>query len=325
MWSSIAPHTQQTYSSSVRQYVELCTSLNIAAWPASQFQLSLFLAHMSGEHRGSGLQPLRALTLRVYLHAIGTFSEQLGYPNLVKGSVQLWRMWRGVQRTERQAVKRVRLPLTTQLLRRVTALSSTSSARQVMLIAACHLAVYGLLRSGELTRNSSRAACPLHWRDIQFVHDDGFVCSKQLFDSASRAKQLRVFLCTSKTDTQRHGITISIAAPSAISSLLRHAQAQGFPLVDSHPVFCEGRDSLRSLTRKELIEFTRSKLRLMPDWRSQAHQFSGHSFRKGGATSLHNAGVAEGMIRTMGRWQSDCARLYVQTNHNAIAAASRLM
>ena len=41
-------------------------------------------------------------------------------------------------------------------------------------------------------------------------------------------------------------------------------------------------------------------------------QFGTHSLRIGGATALFAQGATPMVIRTMGRWSSDCYRLYVR-------------
>ena len=41
-------------------------------------------------------------------------------------------------------------------------------------------------------------------------------------------------------------------------------------------------------------------------------EFGLHSLRIGGATALFQAGADPLVIRTMGRWSSDCYRLYVR-------------
>ena len=41
-------------------------------------------------------------------------------------------------------------------------------------------------------------------------------------------------------------------------------------------------------------------------------QYGAHSYRIGGATALFAAGADPMVIRTMGRWSSDCYRLYVR-------------
>ena len=46
-------------------------------------------------------------------------------------------------------------------------------------------------------------------------------------------------------------------------------------------------------------------------------EFGTHSLRIGGATALFAAGADETVIRTMGRWSSDCYRLYVRACYEA--------
>ena len=53
-------------------------------------------------------------------------------------------------------------------------------------------------------------------------------------------------------------------------------------------------------------------------------QFGTHSLRIGGATALFAAGADETTIRTMGRWSSDCYRLYVRACFESTLKWSRL-
>ena len=52
--------------------------------------------------------------------------------------------------------------------------------------------------------------------------------------------------------------------------------------------------------------------------------FGTHSLRIGGATALFAAGADETVIRTMGRWSSDCYRLYVRACFETTLKWSRL-
>ena len=53
-------------------------------------------------------------------------------------------------------------------------------------------------------------------------------------------------------------------------------------------------------------------------------QFGTHSLRIGGATALFAAGADETVIRTMGRWSSDCYRLYVRACFESTLKWSRI-
>jgi hypothetical protein len=65
------------------------------------------------------------------------------------------------------------------------------------------------------------------------------------------------------------------------------------------------------LTASALVKFTQSLIKRanIPN----AHLFLGHSFRKGGATSLHEAGQPDSLIKMMGRWSSFAFATYIDT------------
>ena len=69
----------------------------------------------------------------------------------------------------------------------------------------------------------------------------------------------------------------------------------------------EGRAS--PLTLQRVREWTRA---LMVAVGENCAHFGVHSYRIGGATALFAAGADPLVIRTMGRWSSDCYRLYVR-------------
>ena len=52
---------------------------------------------------------------------------------------------------------------------------------------------------------------------------------------------------------------------------------------------------------------------LMADEGAVGADFGAHSLRIGGATALYRAGASHVDIMTMGRWSSDCYRLYVRS------------
>jgi len=56
--------------------------------------------------------------------------------------------------------------------------------------------------------------------------------------------------------------------------------------------------------------------RLMQGIGLEPAHFGAHSLRIGGATALFAAGADPNIIRTMGRWSSDCYRLYVHACFN---------
>ena len=53
-----------------------------------------------------------------------------------------------------------------------------------------------------------------------------------------------------------------------------------------------------------------------------ADQYKGHSFRRGGATSLARAGVHDHTIKKMGRWKSGAYHLYIDHSDNQVRQAA---
>ena len=49
---------------------------------------------------------------------------------------------------------------------------------------------------------------------------------------------------------------------------------------------------------------------------SDAAQYAGHSFRRGGTSALKLAGVSDSIIQQHGRWRSDVFRDYIDVEHN---------
>ena len=67
--------------------------------------------------------------------------------------------------------------------------------------------------------------------------------------------------------------------------------------------------------------------RLENVWRIglNSEQFSGHSLRRGGATSLALRGVSDALIQVLGRWQSDAYKRYILQPLVSIRDAMRVM
>ena len=70
------------------------------------------------------------------------------------------------------------------------------------------------------------------------------------------------------------------------------------------------------------VRLSQSKLFIVGE--TTPTDFGTHSLRIGGATALFAAGADETVIRTMGRWSSDCYRLYVRACFETTLKWSRL-
>jgi integrase len=74
------------------------------------------------------------------------------------------------------------------------------------------------------------------------------------------------------------------------------------------------------LTRKALTKALRTAL--IAARVPSAELYKGHSFRRGGATSLARVGVPDSVIKTIGRWKSQAYQLYVDIDLNIMCFAA---
>jgi hypothetical protein len=204
-------------------------------------------------------------------------------------------------------------------------MSDTSVDDRVVWAAIC-TATCGLLRLGELTSSGSAGnRATLRMQDLTLVTREGAClsasdCGPSSSIEVAKIGHLALFIPASKTDPFSSGATIVIAAPlamSAVVAMLRQADADPLP---SAPLFAEADG--RSLRRRTVIDRTRILLTAIGQ---DASEYAGHSFRKGGASSLAAAGVPDHLIQTMGRWASDCYKLYIELPTERLVEAGRKM
>ena len=164
---------------------------------------------------------------------------------------------------------------------------------------ACLLAFFALLRIREYMEAGLRI------RDVRFA----------LYG-------LDIDVAYSKTSLVR--TTLSIAArgdelcPSrALSEYYAHFPSRGLPARRDDPLFVSFTGSSPGpMSADEFIARVRQLYsQAQPDCPSQ--RYAGHSFRRGGATALKLAGVADSDIQRHGRWKSDAYKLYFDADSPA--------
>ena len=141
------------------------------------------------------------------------------------------------------------------------------------------------------------------------------VADAKLHSSSDGMEYLTVHIKRSKTDQRRQGVTLYTGhSGHPVCAGVRNEKEPGcswsrcffsytpFQLADSSPV-----------TKAGLVTFVSHLLRLIG---IDPSQYSGHSFRIGGATSAPLAGLSDYEIKLIGRWNSDCYRRYIRSPLN---------
>lgn len=174
--------------------------------------------------------------------------------------------------------------------------------------AAMTLAFAGFLRCGEFTiaRNAAfNPAIHLTRSSVEFIPD------------MDNATHIRLSLPASKTDPFRRGVTLLLAAaPGAITcpvAALREIY-KGDPWAEGAPLF-SGLEPRTALSRDMFISHLKA---LLASLGLDSTRYSGHSFRRGAATSAAVAGYSDNEIQQLGRWRSDAYRLYIDLPRDRI-------
>ena len=220
-------------------------------------------------------------------------------------SPDLERLIAGVRRLYGEAGTQERRPITKDLLLQMLPHLSRRTREGATLHAAFCLAFAAFLRVGEFTyADSDRGKADFgKW----------FLTRRSvtLFDN-----HLELTLPASKTDRFRRGITLTVAASGddacpvrAIRHLFRWKAPLDSPLFETPGGF----------TRELVVGQVRQILALL----GVKGHYSGHSFRRGAATSARLAGLSDEEIMLLGRWKSLAYRLYIDTPPERILAASR--
>jgi integrase len=261
---------------------------------------------------------VKPATMKSYITGLRSLHVDMGLPtDGIFDHPRLQRIIHGARRFHGEAGTRERLPITRDVLLKILQCLPrwrTDSA-QANLYAAFCLAFAGFLRVGEFTWSNHTIDNPLEfarwhltWRSV-----------------AIQADRLLLTLPTSKTDPFRHGVTLTIAPSSdpacplaAIQNLLslrmadRHAEFD--PL---QPLFA--RPNNKPFSREYVV----GCLRLCLTHQGIPGHYSGHSFRRGAATSARLAGLSDHEIQLLGRWRSDAYKRYIEVHPDQLLGISR--
>ena len=297
LYNGIAESTRLTYTTPQRSLHEFTAAFGITeGLPPSELTICLWMAWLA-------LRPVRYSTIRTYLYGVRSLCVDFGAGDPLKGNHRIHRVLRGIKRDQgANSGLPPKLPVTFDLLRRIRSVVDPNSAADRLHFAAIATAVSGLFRIGELTVTRMKSA------DEQR--------RLRLSNLGWKGAYFDVTLLASKTDPFREGVTVHVLHPIAVRAMALYLTQRSTALQSGSFLFADGHG--QPLSRSALLAATKAFL-------SKAgvptSGYSGLSFRRGGATSLANAGVPDRLIKTLGRWRSWAYEVYIETSIDQLKAA----
>lgn len=280
-------------------------------WNPSQELLVAFVCYLHMPSLPRSPRGLAHGTMKVYLSAVRHAHVVRGHKNPTADCLVLECALRAIKR-RLGGPKKPRLPVTVALLSAMKEFFDLSQHDMRVVWAALTLGVFGMLRLGEML-----GSVPLRGTDFEF-YQDGMVALN---------------LKASKTDVFREGVRVKVfrngtpVDPSLALWDLGCQRPSGLGGVATNvPTFIMSDGKV--LTKAMLVTFMRTlaaKVEAKYKIGLNAAHFSGHSLRRGGATSLSLRGVSSDVIRIMGRWRSMCYRLYIDSSNQSLRMAAAQM
>ena len=306
---SLAPSTFNSYRAALKSLDCFCREHGtVLTLPVTTDLLCLWVTH-------NALR-LSHSSIRTYLHGIGTMHTLLGHSNPVEGADLVWRAYLGARRVQGgEATVEKRLPITVELLLQLERWQNVDTSDGRMQRAAMWLGTCGLLRSGEFVLRDKDSVllkrCNLSFRDEE-GHERNI--------NEKTVTYMQVKLERSKTDQQQAGVNVVVSHPVALQAmrlyLTRRSEAK-----EKDALFLSQNN--KPLTYNELMQRTHALL--IAAGVEGIERYKGHSFRRGGATSLHLAGQPDSLIKALGRWRSFSFATYIDTPLPTLLAAGRAM
>ena len=304
---AVAPSTKQTYSSGEKRFVEFILLVKRTqveqCLPATESMLTEFVVYLA--------RTIKHSSIKNYLAAVRHYHIRQGFKLNFQKMTRLQLVLRGIKRDQGGQI-RIRLPITIhhlQLFHLLLSIPSTKNYDSIMFWAAMTLAFFGFLRLGELTCNSKFNP------DTHLTPDN---ISFNFIQEMQKPKSMTILIKESKTDPFRVGQTITIGSTSSplcpVLAMKRYLTSRKSL---NGPLFVHA--SGKPLTKQALITETRS---LLTKSGLNAAHYAGHSYRIGAATTAASAELPSWLIKTLGRWTSDCYERYIKIPLTTLSGVS---
>lgn len=285
-----AESTKKTYQTYLKAYLEFCTKFDVNVVPLSSVNLARYIAFLS--------RRLKFNSITNYLNIVRLLHVEAGLTSPVD-SVFIDSVLKGAKRVLGSDTNR-KFPITTKILYAIFSILPLDNSKDLCFWTACLVAFFSFLRKSNLFPDSLPAFNPQQHLSRHNIH----FCTEGV--------RLRLFRTKTIQYSER---TLDIPLPRIPNSPLCPSKAlllnfkQVKPSLSPSPAFLFlSSGKVNILTYPLFLTMLKCYLhRLGYD----SSNFSGHSFRRGGASFALECGISSELIQSQGDWKSDAYKNYL--------------
>ena len=285
-----APSTQRTYKTHKESYLAFCSVMGYEPVPATTMVLCRYASFLA--------RSLKFSSIKQYLNIIRLLHLEWQLPNPMHNNYQLNCVLRGIRPSIGDSPSR-KLPVNPAMLAQILSKLDLSSAGDSNIWAAGLLMFFAMLRRSNVlcSEKSFDPSKHLRRRDLVF-HEWGIL----------------VHIRWTKT-IQFKERTLDIPLPRMPKhplcpvAAIFHAWSfsRGSPM-DGPAFLVPVKDALKPLSSNTFINRIKE---ILKSCGVNSSLYSGHSFRRGGATWAYQVGVPVDTIRIIGDWKSNAYTSYI--------------
>ena len=310
---ALAKSTKSTYKQAKRIYKKFCKLVHIECrprliQPPDRHVMLLFVAYLASNRR------LSYVSLRPYIYGIRRWWLDAGVADPTKVKGKKWHKFEslcaGIKRSTCRR-KKIRKPLTLKHIKSIICeiphMNMTAN-NTLVFKAEVLVAFFGFLRCSEYTMTPSNKALNLRYKDVK-------ICPNK-----RKYGLLRLTLQKTKTD-QYASTKIRLWGNGKDHCPVKAMRAylDSTYLQKDSPLFIYSDITLSAKKFNQVLKAVLKRIGLCENF------YSSHSLRSGTASTAASRGVPTWLIKKLGRWRSDCFKIYIPNPKRSLSRAQRSM
>jgi hypothetical protein len=291
---TFADSIRSAYSCQMKKYLNFCELYGWQPVPANTDMLCMYAVYLS--------HTLCPSSIKQYLNVIRILHLQNDLENPLQDNFHLAAVLKGISRHKGQIVHQ-KLPITIGILSSFVKVLNLQNSQDLTFWAACLVAFYGMLRKSSMfpEKQVSGHMCISNCAMYSWGLKIDFNYSKTI-----QCKERRAYIVLPWNREKPDLCPVSTLLRSLQSSGCRQAADNLFTFVSGGRKYQMSHSMFDYMLKRVLKAIGLS-----------SEHYSGHSFRRGGATHALYAGIPAEVIRAQGDWKSLAYLRYLDTRDSA--------